>query len=303
MREYVMRFLASCLQGHIVDQKFPIWTGTGSNGKSACIKLMQKAFGDYCCSVSVTLLTQKQASSSNATPDVARIKGTRFAVFQEPEENDKIHVGRMKELTGGDKLVARALYREPIEFFPQCKLLLACNQLPHIPSNDGGTWRRLRVVEFASKFVREPDPNDPRQFPIVENLEDQFEIWKIAFMSLMVRKFEEYKESGLEEPAEVRRYTEKYQESSDVYLEFIHDEYEETGNNKDSMMMSGMFATFTAWFKQAYSGRRVPNKREFEEYMKNRYNNSLRGKTILGIKPNVKRQDRLMDDLDDDEDD
>ena len=43
--------------------------------------------------------------------------------------------------------------KEPFEFTPQFKLICMCNDLPHIPSNDDGTWRRLEVVDFIARFV------------------------------------------------------------------------------------------------------------------------------------------------------
>ena len=106
---------------------------------------------------------------------MANCKGKRFLVFQEPEDDDKIHVGHMKELTGNDKISARALFKEPIEFYPQFKTILTCNKLPFIPSNDGGTWRRLRVLEFLSKFVDNPEA--PNEFKIDTKLKEKIKEW------------------------------------------------------------------------------------------------------------------------------
>ena len=64
----------------------------------------------------------------------------------------------LKELTGNDKFMVRPMYREPFEVKFQVKWFLCCNKLPLVTAQDGGTWRRLKVIEFNSKFVDAPNP-------------------------------------------------------------------------------------------------------------------------------------------------
>ena len=71
-----------------------------------------------------------------------------MAVMQEPSRGDKINEGIMKELTGGDPLQGRALFKDSVIFVPQFKLAVCTNHLFDIPSNDDGTWRRIRVCDF-----------------------------------------------------------------------------------------------------------------------------------------------------------
>ena len=281
MRNYVLALLSSYLQGHTPDEKFHIWTGTGANSKSKLIELVQMALGDYAGTLPISLLTQKRAASGTATPEMAMTKGKRFCVFQEPEENDKIRVGLMKELTGGDKIMARQLFKEPIEFKPQFKLLLTCNKLPYIPSADGGTWRRLRVVEFGSKFV--DNPKAPNEFKKDEYLALKFDNWKTALISILIHKFAEYKVNGLIEPKEVTKFTNKYQESSDVYLEFLNESIENTGKNDDYLTINALFSLFKSWFKECYSDRKAPGKREFKDYIVEKYEDRVKNNYVFGL--------------------
>ena len=172
MRIYLLKLLSSYLQGHIPDEKFHIATGSGSNGKSLSIDLLMYALGDYAVTLPITILVKKRNASNAASPELAMIKGRRFGVFQEPEGNDKIHVGQMKELTGGDPIAGRHLFKDQIVFVPQFKLAVTTNILPKIDSNDGGTWRRLRVTPFELSFV--DNPKEPHERKKDRKLKEKF---------------------------------------------------------------------------------------------------------------------------------
>ena len=224
------------------------------------------------------MLTRKRACSNEATPELARTKGKRFACLQEPDENEKIHVGLMKELTGGDTIQARALHKEPIEFKPQFHMILTCNKLPRIPSDDGGTWRRLRVAEFTSEFKEDPDPNDPKQFKIDHNLSYKLKNWGPAFIWLLLNKYYKlYKigdienniPPGLKEPQEVKVCTNNYRVLNDVYAEFIDETIEEFP--KGSLNIREIFEVFRTWYKENYPEIKCPSKKELKSYMEKKY--------------------------------
>ena len=69
-----------------------------------------------------------RTSSSNATPELADKVGKRLLVMNEPEHDDVVNAGIMKELTGQDRIMARPLYGKPFYYIPQFIPILPCNQ-------------------------------------------------------------------------------------------------------------------------------------------------------------------------------
>ena len=270
MYNYVLDFFASCIAGHTRDELFHIWTGSGGNGKSISINLFQESLGDYATTISITLLTNKRGASSQASPEMVRTKGKRFVVFQEPENHDRIHVGHMKELTGNDKISARALFKEPIEFYPQFKTVLTCNRLPVIPSNDGGTWRRLRVIPWEMKFV--DNPTEPYERKKDKTLKDKLPEWKSALVSILIERYKKYKQRGLIEPNKIKEVSLEYQRRSDIYQDFIteHIELKEV-TNKNRLKLTVIYSEFKYWWKEAHTERQMPSRNEFKENFEEKF--------------------------------
>ena len=260
VREYVLLLLSSFLQGQNPSEKFHIWTGSGGNGKSKLLELFEMAFGDYCVKFPVTLLTGKRAASSAAQPELRRTKGKRFGSFQEPDDESKINVGLMKELTGGDKILVRDLYEKPIEFKPQFKLILCCNKLPKVPPDDEAVWRRLEVVEFIAKFVSNPDPSNPYEFPRDEYLSQKLVSWKEAFMAILLQYYKKFRNEGLRAPADVTKATTEYQKQSDVYVEFKEEMFIRDQTKNSLVKLDESYTIFKQWYKNNFDSKPPPRK-------------------------------------------
>ena len=222
VRDYFLKHLATNILGGNTAQKFHILTGSGSNGKSMIMNLMSKALGDYACTVPISLFTQKRKGSGAAAPEVARLKGRRFVTMQEPDEAIALNTGLMKEITSGEKMYARDLFKSGSEFEVQAKFHLACNEKPKINTTDGGTWRRLVVINFVSKFV--PTPSALNEYPLDESI--QFKVnsvdWATPFLAYMVQILKDGK--GLRKltaPQKVLEYTSEYRNENDGIAKFI----------------------------------------------------------------------------------
>jgi P4 family phage/plasmid primase-like protien len=302
MREYIMSLLASYLDGHTKQQKVIIWTGIGSNGKSVCINFFQAAFGAYCGVLPITVLTRKQGGSSGATPELADTWGKRFVVFQEPETDDKLYIGRMKELSGSDWIYARKLFRDPIRFQPQFKLVLTCNKLPHIGSTDGGTWRRLRVSPWESEFVDLDKKKlfygkqlTENQFPKDYDINEKCEKWKKVFLWHLIKHYyPKHRNGTVIEPAKVLDATNKWRQESDIYLEYLDENIIKTHNKTDFLSIDVIYNGFKFWYKESYSANGCPNKKELRAYME-KHDYDIKKGHVCGVKSS--NDDDIEDEL------
>jgi len=267
LRNYVMDILSCIIDGSISQERFYIFTGQGSNGKSKLLDLIQKAIGEYYCILPIALLTQKRAASNAAQSELERTKGRRFAVMQEPSENERLNIGLMKELSGQDRILVRTLFKEPYEFKPQFKMILTCNELPEVPSDDGGTWRRIKVCNFSSRFCENPVVNK-NEFHMDLELTDKFDKWKEVFISMMIERHKHINPSSIIEPSEVRIATESYKQNNDIIGQFINEKIiidEEI--REPRVTITKLYNDFRIWCSSnVIKGKKCPDRNQLKAY-------------------------------------
>lgn len=271
--KYVKDIFSSTIDGCVRHEKFYIFTGSGSNGKSKILELIQLMMGDYYCIMPIALLTQKRAASNSAQAELERTRGRRFAIMQEPSDGEKINIGLMKELSGGDRIQCRGLYKEPIEFKPQFKMIMTCNELPEVPSDDGGTWRRIRVVDFSSKFTEDPDPNDPKQFVMDTELGNKFERWADTFISMIIENHKTTDFRKVLEPLDVRIATESYKKNNDIIGQYIEEKLVKVPeDNTNRVKLQSLNTQFKVWCSaNVAKGKKIPDRNQFRTYMEKEF--------------------------------
>ena len=266
LRKYMWEYLGSLMLGTNQNQTFNLFTGVGSNGKSILVKFLSLALGDYKGTVPISLVTQKRLGLGGTSSEVAQLKGIRFAVMNEPSKGDKINEGIMKELTGGDPIQARELYKSSITFVPMFKMACCTNTLFDIESNDEGTWRRIRVVEFESKFVDNPstDPAD-KEFAKDKDLDGKLPSWAPVFAAMLIDVV--IKTKGIvNDCEEVLAPSKKYRESQDYLAKFVSDKIKVSSDSKKKISKTNIVNEFKEWWKREYS-RKPPKAQELVDYL------------------------------------
>jgi P4 family phage/plasmid primase-like protien len=270
IRNYMWEHLASCLIGVNYPQTFNIYTGCGSNGKSKLVELMSVTLGEYKAVVPISLITSKRASIGGTSSEIAQLVGIRYAVMQEPSKGMRLEEGPMKEITGGDPIQGRALFKNMITFQPQFKLVVCTNTLFDIKANDEGTWRRIRKVDHKAIFCETPrddDPDKPYQFLIDKRLDEKFKTWAPVFLAMLVEKA--FQTGGMvKDTPGVLASSESYRNSQDYINEFVRDKIRKVDGHY--VKKTEMYESFKVWYIEHYD-RNVPRGNEIYEVFDKKY--------------------------------
>ena len=273
LNEYMWNHLASCLIGINKNQTFNIYRGSGSNGKSILTDLMTQTLGDYKGTVPITLVTEKRGSIGGTSSEIVQLKGIRYAVMQEPSKDMTINEGIMKELTGGDPVQGRALYCDSETFEPQFKLVVCTNSLFKVNSQDDGTWRRIRLCDFMSKFVDAGETHtDTTQYVFEKDktLKERLPTLAPVFLA-MLTEITYINEGDVKDCDTVKMASNKYREREDLLSKYIKEHIIKTGIPTDSIKKGELLIEMTNWYSSETGGTRkqFPTKEVLELMEKN----------------------------------
>jgi putative DNA primase/helicase len=211
MVAFVKRAVGYSLSGHVSEQCLFVLIGTGANGKSTFINALRRVFGDYAGMTPMQTLTV-MTFSNGQTNDLAAMEGKRFISASDGEAGQRLAEAKIKNMTGGDKIACRALYKDLREFDPQFKLWAATNDLPEVTGSDDAIWRRIRVINFPVTV-----PEDQRDPSLTQKLADEAS----GILNWALEGYCEWMSGGLRPPQEIIEATSRYRQENDHVGQFI----------------------------------------------------------------------------------
>jgi len=211
---FLQRAIGYSLTGETREQCLFVLHGSGANGKSTCLEVLQTLLGDYAQSTPSASLLAKDRHDGIPN-DIARLRGARLVTAVEIGQGRRLNEELMKRLTGQDTMTARFLHAEFFDFRAEFKLFIACNHLPTITGTDHAIWRRIRLIPFT---VTIPETEQDKDLPAKLQAELP------GILRWAVEGCLAWQREGLGTPEEVIEATKDYRASMDVFEGFLADE-------------------------------------------------------------------------------
>lgn len=209
VRGFLQRLAGLGTCGKVLEHVLGILTGSGANGKGTFYGALSYALGDYALSAEPDLFMHREGAHPTGEMD---LRGVRWCVVSESDRDRRLAEATMKRLTGGDRIRARRMRQDFVEFAPSHTPILVTNHLPKVSGDDPAIWRRLRVVPFSVEI-----PEHERDSHLGERLELDAD----AILAWAVAGYRSYDQIGMAEPDAVKAATNDYQRASDALARFI----------------------------------------------------------------------------------
>lgn len=264
VRAYLARAVGYTLTGDVEEHALFFCYGGGANGKSTFLETLREVLAEYAkAAIPDLLLDSKQARHSTEYVD---LKGARMVTAVEATEGRFWDEAKVKQLTGGDAITGRPLYREAVEFQPTHKFWVAANHKPRVRGTDLGFWRRVHLIPFTVT-IAEPERDRSLRAKLRAELPGILR-WAVAGCL-------EWRRIGLAPPSAVVKATEEYRSAEDAIGAFIAECCVTGGSCK--VAVGDLHREFVAW-----SGQDHLTKRRFGDMVEER--GHPRGKGTGGVR-------------------
>jgi len=177
-RGVLQQFMGYILLRDCRYQKALFLYGTGANGKSTVLDIIQAMVGEEnTSSLSLSDLTQRFKAQF--------LQNKMINIATETNSRDPLATELLKALIAGDPITAEHKYGEQFQFKPFAKFIAAMNDPPVVPDKSYGFGRRIVLLSFDRRFSDEEIKTDIAQ-KIIEEIDGVF-AWAVEGLRLLLR--------------------------------------------------------------------------------------------------------------------
>lgn len=255
---FILKALGYTLTGQVGESCFFICYGLGANGKTTLIEVLAQILGpDFARPAKFSTFVSSKMHDPKY--EIATFKGRRLITAVEPKKAGHLDEEVLKQITGGDQIMARDIYEKNVVYYPEFKLWLAMNNKPRIIGTDDGIWRRVRFIPFN---VKVPDHMKVKEFHRVLFAEEGSGI-----LNRLLDGVRAWREEGLQMSGAVASATAEFRDAQNVIQGFF-DTRTVSGERGIHAKAGDLYASYKRWAEE--QGEFVMRQNEFAEELARR---------------------------------
>jgi len=238
---YLQRLMGMCLTGDICTRVFPIFHGSGKNGKSVFLDTIRELMGDYAWMAAEDLLAEK--SYYVHPTEVASLAGRRLVTLDESKPNMILKTSLVKRMTGDRSMQGRFMRQDLFEFHTTHKTILITQNLPIIRETADAIWDRVRLVPWSYRI-----PEEQRNPHLIDELRAE---WP-GILNWLIEGCLAWQKESYKLPASdvIKAASEKYRRESDLLSDFIEEKVLLDMPEESKVRKSELYAVYTEWAKE-----------------------------------------------------
>jgi P4 family phage/plasmid primase-like protien len=256
---FMDKALGYTLTGKVDESCFFICYGLGANGKTTLIEVMMQILGpDFGrpAKFSTFISSGKMGDSKY---ELATFKGRRMITAMEPRKAGHLDEEVLKQMTGGDQIMARDIYKANVVYYPEFKLWLSMNNQPRIVGTDEGIWRRVRFIPFLHTV---PESRKVKDFHKV-----LFHKEGPGILNRLLNGLRSWQEEGLQMPKAIADATSEFRAAQNVIQGFF-DTHTLSGKRNYHVKAGDLYDAYRRWAED--QNEFVIRSNEFAEELKRR---------------------------------
>lgn len=224
--------------GRYEFHKFLMLTGRGRNGKGTFVDILNVLAGED----NVSHVPVNKMEHEN---HLQLLEGKLFNFSDEVSAGDLKKIGTIKKMTGEGHIVVKMMWHQPYMTKATAKLIMSCNELPHIPETNVAITERLLLVEFKKTYSKELGNIDTKlKQKLYEELSGILNIFLDGYRRLQAQ-------GGFTHSVELERASAAYMMENNPILEWM----EESGDFQEkplngrcsTILINDAYEMFSEW--------------------------------------------------------
>jgi P4 family phage/plasmid primase-like protien len=228
--QLILEMMGYSLFAHTRYEKFVMLLGSGANGKSVLLAVLEALVGP-----------QNKAAVQPAKFDNANhrayLLGKLVNLVTEISEGQLIADGPLKNLVTGEPITAEMKFKHPFDMYSYATLWFGANHLPHTRDFSDAMSRRVLIVAFNRKFTAMEGADPYLKEKLIAEIPGILNLALAAYANVVAR-------GGISEPPSCALEREKWLLEANQVAQFVAARCDRGEYDQDVITL---YATFSNW--------------------------------------------------------